>query len=53
MKLGMLCLLAALAAAGCASQREPLDTGDISRTDKMAPGPGLFSGKDGAFRVEM
>ena len=48
-----LLVLAAIAVAGCTKRHEPIDPDTISRPDQLPPGGGIFSGKDGAFRVEM
>jgi hypothetical protein len=46
-------ILLAVLAAGCAEKREPIDPDTISRPDEMQRGPGLFSGEDGKFTIEM
>ena len=41
-------VLAALTA--CAKEHKPIDPDLISTSDEMPKGPGLFTGKDGAFK---
>ena len=46
------CVLA-LAAAACVDKPKPIDLELIGEPDEIQPGPGLFSGEDGAFTVEL
>ena len=52
MKYFVALFVAASMLGACAKTAKPIDPNEISRTDKMAPGPGLFSGRDGKFKAE-
>ena len=52
-RLGVFCALCVLALAGCMKGHVPIDADNIDQPDEMQPGPGLFSGEEGAFKFEL